>query len=287
MDGVKLGLVLAGGGVAGIAWETGFLLGVQDKSPDAAAALLAADVLIGTSAGSTVTAQIAGGATLQELFDAQTAAATGEIDPEVDVEVLGQMFVDAIAGSADRSEHLRALGEAAMAADTVEPAVRRAVIEARLPDRLWPERVLRIPAINAQTGELRVFGSADGVELIDAVGASCAVPGVWPVVMIEGDRYMDGGMASGSNVHLAADCDVVVVLSPAADPAPNLLGGSLREEIDAMTQSRVLAIFADDAVVEAIGTNSLSPATRRPAAELGREQGRRTADEIAAFLVTA
>ena len=151
-----------------------------------------------------------------------------------------------------------------MRADTVEPAVRRAVIEARLPNRLWPDRELRIPAINAQTGELRVFGNADGVELIDAVGASCAVPGVWPVVVIEGERYMDGGMASGSNVHLAADCDVVVVLSPAADPAPNLLGGSLREEIDVMAPLPVLPVFADDAVVEAIGTNSLSPTTRRP-----------------------
>ncbi len=110
---------------------------------------------------------------------------------------------------------------------------------------------------------------------------------MWPVVVIEGERYMDGGMASGSNVHLAADCDVVVVLSPAADPAPNLLGGSLREEIDVMTPLPVLPVFADDAVVEAIGTNSLPPTTRRPAAELGREQGRRTADEIAAFLVTA
>lgn len=284
---MKLGLVLAGGGVAGIAWETGFLLGVQDESPDAAAALLTADVLIGTSAGSTVSAQIAGGATLQELFDAQTAEATGELDPKIDVEVLGQMFVDAIAGSEDRSEQLRLLGEAAMSADTVEPSLRRAVIEARLRNWAWPDRELRIPAINAETGELTVFGKAAGVDLIDAVGASCAIPGVWPTVMIDGRRYMDGGMASGSNVHLAADCDVVVVLSPAADPAPNLLGGSLREEIDAMPQSRVLPIFADDAVVEAIGTNSLSPATRRPAAELGREQGRRTADEIAAFLVTA
>ncbi|MFB9781164.1 patatin-like phospholipase family protein [Rhodococcus baikonurensis] len=287
MDGVKLGLVLAGGGVAGIAWETGFLLGVQEKSPDAAAALLTADVLIGTSAGSTVSAQIAGGATLQELFDAQTAEATGELDPKVDVEILGQMFVDAIAGSQDRAEQLRALGEAATDADTVEPAVRRAVIEARLRNRVWPDRELRIPAINTRTGELRVFGNADGVDLVDAVGASCAVPGVWPVVTIDGERYMDGGMASGSNVQLAADCDVIVVLSPAADPAPNLLGGSLREEIDVMAPKRVLPIFADDAVVEAIGTNSLSPTTRRPAAELGREQGRRTADEIAAFLVTA
>ena len=284
---MKLGLVLAGGGVAGIAWETGFLLGVQEKSPDAAAALLTADVLIGTSAGSTVSAQMAGVATLQELFDAQTAEATGELDPKVDVEILGQMFVDAIAGSQDRAEQLRALGEAATDADTVEPAVRRAVIEARLRNRVWPDRELRIPAINTRTGELRVFGNADGVDLVDAVGASCAVPGVWPVVTIDGERYMDGGMASGSNVQLAADCDVVVVLSPAADPAPNLLGGSLREEIDAMAPKRVLPIFADDAVVEAIGTNSLSPTTRRPAAELGREQGRRTADEIAAFLVTA
>ncbi|PBI93260.1 Patatin-like phospholipase [Rhodococcus erythropolis] len=284
---MKLGLVLAGGGVAGIAWETGFLLGVQEKSPDAAAALLTADVFIGTSAGSTVSAQIAGGATLQELFDAQTAEATGELDPKIDVEILGQMFVDAIAGSQDRAEQLRALGKAATDADTVEPAVRRAVIEARLRNRVWPDRELRIPAINTRTGELRVFGNADGVDLVDAVGASCAVPGVWPVVTIDGERYMDGGMASGSNVQLAADCDVVVVLSPAADPAPNLLGGSLREEIDVMAPKRVLPIFADDAVVEAIGTNSLSPTTRRPAAELGREQGRRTADEIAAFLVTA
>ncbi|GAA3153959.1 patatin-like phospholipase family protein [Rhodococcus baikonurensis] len=253
---MKLGLVLAGGGVAGIAWETGFLLGVQEKSPDAAAALLTADVLIGTSAGSTVSAQIAGGATLQELFDAQTAEATGELDPKVDVEILGQMFVDAIAGSQDRAEQLRALGEAATDADTVEPAVRRAVIEARLRNRVWPDRELRIPAINTRTGELRVFGNADGVDLVDAVGASCAVPGVWPVVTIDGERYMDGGMASGSNVQLAADCDVIVVLSPAADPAPNLLGGSLREEIDVMAPKRVLPIFADDAVVEAIGTNS-------------------------------
>ena len=59
------------------------------------------------------------------------------------------------------------------------------------------------------------------------------------------------------------------------------------DEVLRMTVEDALAFFADDAVVEAIGTNSLSPTTRRPAAELGREQGRRTADEIAAFLVTA
>ena len=47
----RLGLVLAGGGLAGIAWETGILCGIADEAPAAADALLAADVLLGTSAG--------------------------------------------------------------------------------------------------------------------------------------------------------------------------------------------------------------------------------------------
>jgi len=58
---MTVALVLAGGGVAGIAWETGFLLGVQDESPLAASRLLGADVLLGTSAGSTVAAQLSSG----------------------------------------------------------------------------------------------------------------------------------------------------------------------------------------------------------------------------------
>src|SRR5205807_4636176 len=50
----KRALVLAGGGLAGIAWETGILRGIADESPESAKALLDADVLVGTSAGSTV-----------------------------------------------------------------------------------------------------------------------------------------------------------------------------------------------------------------------------------------
>ncbi len=58
----KRALVLAGGGIAGIAWETGILQGIADESPEAADALLAVDVLVGTSAGSTVSAQLGSGA---------------------------------------------------------------------------------------------------------------------------------------------------------------------------------------------------------------------------------
>jgi NTE family protein len=61
---MTLALVLAGGGVAGIAWETGFLLGIQDVAPMLASRLVGADMLLGTSAGATVAAQIGSGAPL-------------------------------------------------------------------------------------------------------------------------------------------------------------------------------------------------------------------------------
>ncbi|MGH3582695.1 MAG: patatin-like phospholipase family protein, partial [Mycobacterium sp.] len=64
---MKRGLILAGGGLAGIAWETGVLTGIADESPDTAAAVLAADVLLGTSAGSAVAAQLGTGTPLTEL----------------------------------------------------------------------------------------------------------------------------------------------------------------------------------------------------------------------------
>ncbi|PRC41635.1 patatin, partial [Mycobacterium sp. ITM-2017-0098] len=77
MTGTKRALVLAGGGLAGIAWETGVLLGICDEAPEAGQSLLDSDVLLGTSAGSAVAAQIAGGATLDDLFARQLSEAEG------------------------------------------------------------------------------------------------------------------------------------------------------------------------------------------------------------------
>ncbi len=68
----KRALVLAGGGLAGIGWETGILRGIADESPATAKALLESDVLVGTSAGSTVAAQLGSGLGLDALFDRQT-----------------------------------------------------------------------------------------------------------------------------------------------------------------------------------------------------------------------
>ena len=92
--------------------------------------------------------------------------------------------------------------------------MRRDVIAQRLPSHDWPDRVLRISAIDTATGELVVFDRDSGVGLVDAVAASCAVPGVWPPVTIGDRRYMDGGVGSTVNMALADDCDVAVVLVP-------------------------------------------------------------------------
>ena len=47
----KRALVLAGGGLAGIGWETGILRGIADESPGTAKALLDVDVLVEFQAG--------------------------------------------------------------------------------------------------------------------------------------------------------------------------------------------------------------------------------------------
>ena len=66
----------------------------------------------------------------------------------------------------------------------------------------------------ADNGEFVAFEKSSGVSLVDAVAASCAVPGVWPPVTINGRRYIDGGMRSAVNADLAAGYERVVVLAP-------------------------------------------------------------------------
>lgn len=58
----------------------------------------------------------------------------------------------------------------------------RATTADLLPHREWPERALAVAAVDADSGEVRTFTAADGVELRWAVAASSAVPGLWPSV---------------------------------------------------------------------------------------------------------
>lgn len=277
------GLVLAGGGLAGIAWETGVLMGIAQEAPDTAAAVLNSDVLVGTSAGSAVAAQIGSGTPLHELYDRQLAADSHEIDPGIGMDDLTAVFLGALGTPGDTADRLRHIGEIALAADTVPEALRRAVIAQRLPVHEWPQRDLRITAIDTATGELVVFTPDSGVPLVDAVAASCAVPGAWPPVTIGDRRYMDGGVGSTVHMPVAADCDAVVVLVPAAQDAPSPFGDSAAAEIAAFGAT-TFALFADDAALAAFGPNPLDPACRAPAARAGYAQGRRAAAPLARFL---
>jgi NTE family protein len=277
-------LVLAGGGLAGIGWETGILRGIADEAPETAKALLDLDVLVGTSAGSTVAAQLGGGLGLDALFDRQTAPSSTELNPDVGIDEITELFVTAmLIPNTTTAEKLQKIGAVALSTRTVTEAVRRNVIAHRLPSHEWPDRVLRISAIDTATGELVGFDRSSGVGLVDAVAASCAVPAVWPPVTIGERRYMDGGVGSSVNMALADDCDVAVVLVPSGRSAPSPFGGGAAEEVEAFGGS-AFGVFADDESIAAFGPNPLDPACRKPSALAGREQGRRIAAAVTDFL---
>ncbi|MGH3543835.1 MAG: patatin-like phospholipase family protein, partial [Mycobacterium sp.] len=273
----KRALVLAGGGVAGIAWETGVLRGIADESPTAARALLDSDVLVGTSAGSAVAAQIGSGCTLDDLFARQVQKSSTEIDPGVGVETITDLFLSAMAEQDTTVPQKRQrIGSVALATATVAESVRRDVIAQRLPSHDWPDRVLRVTAIDIATGELVVLDRESGVDLVDAVAASCAVPAAWPPVTIGDRRYMDGGIGSTINLHVADDCDVAVVLVPSGVSAPSAFGAGPAAEIAAF-RGVALGVYADDESLAAFGSNPLDPRCRIASAVAGRAQGRRAA----------
>jgi NTE family protein len=267
-------LVLGGGGVAGIAWMTGVVAGLADVGRD----ITDAGLMIGTSAGATVAAQIGSGVAPQGLFDRQTSPAlqSKEISVQLDLErfalELGQVLAGAVSANALRSR----IGAFALAADTVPESDRIAVIESRLPVHNWPARRIQLVAVDAETGEPRIFDRHSGVGLVTAVAASCAVPGIWPPVSVDGRRYVDGGVRSSDNADLATGFARVVVLAPMGFNSPLPSAQPLTAAVEQLRRdgSTVTVIVPDPASVTAIGTNPLDPATRSPAAHAGRAQGR-------------
>jgi NTE family protein len=268
-------LVFGGGGVAGISWITGLLTGLADAGQD----VTSADVVVGTSAGANVAAQIGSGLSLAELFARQVdpALQSRELMAAVDWERFAAGIESYTAGASTQAEQMIGLGRFALDADTVPEPERIAVIESRLPSRDWPVTPTKLTAVDCVSGELTVFDAASGVSLVEAVAASSAVPGIWPPVTIEGRRYMDGGMRSADNADLAEGFARVVVISPLGLDSPLPTPMPLREVLTGLKDggAAVTLISPDEASVAAIGTNALDPGTRVPAATAGRAQGRK------------
>ncbi|MFC5753776.1 patatin-like phospholipase family protein [Actinomadura rugatobispora] len=280
MTGAKDGgraLVLGGGGITGIAWEWGILSGLAE----AGIGLHEADLVVGTSAGSIVGAQVASGIDPEARYQVQLAGANGEIPARVGRAVMARWAWAALRSRTPERVGAR-IGRLALIARTVPEAERRAVIESRLPVREWPERPLKITAVDAATGAFTVFDRDAGAGLVDAVGASCAVPCVWPPVTIAGRRYIDGGVRSPANADLAAGHAAVVVLAPSAGGFGPV--ASVGRQVAALRRAgaRVAVITPDRAAREAFGGNSLDPQGRAPAARAGRVQAPSVVDAVKA-----
>ncbi|MCU1671115.1 MAG: patatin-like phospholipase family protein [Blastococcus sp.] len=287
-------LVLGGGGSTGNAWLIGVIAGLFDAGLD----VTEADLTIGTSAGSTAAAQMAG-ATPSELLAAILAAApqqrTGPVGsdrgrvpirPVADHMERTSRIIAAAEGAADMR---RRMGAAALdmdaASDGSWQTQWRATVAARLPSQHWPEHTLLITAVDAHTGEPVVFDRHSGVDVADAVAASCASGRPYRI----GDsRYIDGGYRSNAeNADLAAGYGRVLVLSPFGGRTRTPLdwGMHLATQVDELRArgSRVETIFPDSNSEHMFGANAMDLSLRPPAARAGHDQGRALAGQLTEF----
>jgi NTE family protein len=287
-------LVLGGGGSTGNAWLIGVIAGLFDAGLD----VTTADLTIGTSAGSTAAAQIAG-ATPTELLAAVLAAApqqrTGPVGSDrgrVPIRPVAdhmERISKIIASAEDAADMRRRMGAAALDVDAASDGSWqtqwRATVAARLPSQLWPERTVLITAVDAYTGEPVVFDRHSGVDLVDAVAASCASGLPYRV----GDsRYIDGGYRSNAeNADLAAGYARVLVLSPFGGRTltPVDWGMHLATQVDELRArgSRVETIFPDSNSEHMFGANAMDLSLRPPAARAGYDQGRALAEQLTEF----
>lgn len=269
-------LVLGGGGITGIAWMLGMVAGLAEQGIE----LRAADDIVGTSAGSVVGAQLATGVDVEERYAAQLVDPSGETASALGRGAMLRLGL-ALIGPRD-PERLRArIGRFARTARTVTEAERLAVIGRRLPVHEWPERSLRITAVDAYDGAFRVLDRDSGISLVEAVAASCAVPGVYPSVTTNGTRYMDGGVRSPANADVAEGAARVVVLAPIVRGIGPLIGVAEQVEQLRAGGARVALVSPDAAAVTAIGRNVLDPARRAGSARAGRAQAVAAGEAIA------
>jgi NTE family protein len=288
-------LILGGGGSAGNAWLIGVVAGLFDAGLD----VTEADLIIGTSAGSTAAAQVSATQST-ELFASILAASPPQTAPvgsdraraPIGPSANHMEITSGIIGSAtDAADMRRRMGAAALktdeASDSAAQTQRRAAVAARLPSQEWPQRPLLIVVVDANTGDAVVFDRNSGVELVDAVTASTANGFGVPPYTIGDHRYIDGGYRSNENADLAAGYRRVLVLSPLGGRSrtPLAWGMHLATQVDELRArgSKVETIFPDANSLNAFGTNLMDLSTRLPAARAGYDQGRALAEELTEF----
>lgn len=278
-------LVLGGGGSTGNAWLIGFVAGLVDAGLD----VTGADLIVGTSAGATAAAQLTGSSPADQYAAILAAApppvpATGPTGRSVADHLERTNRI--IAAATDPADLRRRLGATALdLAEAAGDGARdrwRATVAARLPAPLWPQQDVSITAVDAETGEPAVFDRDSGVDLVDAVAASCASGFAYRI----GDRhFIDGGYRRNENADLAAGSARVLVLAP--------LGGRTRtppewrQQLSAQVDElRAAGSRVETAVPETdalFGVNAMNAALRPAAARAGHTQARVLAPRLTRF----
>ena len=289
-------LVLGGGGSAGNAWLIGVIAGLFDAGLD----VTEADLIIGTSAGSTAAAQITSASPTQLLAAILSAAPqqrTGPAGSDGGRVPIGPVAdhmrrtSEIIAAAEDAADMRRRMGAAALEMDAASDGSGqtrwRATVAARLPSQHWPERTMLITAVDAHTGEPVVFDRHSGVDLVDAVAASTSNGFGIPPYSIGGNRYINGGYRRNENADLAAGYARVLVLSPFGGRSRHPLdwGMHLTTQVDELRArgSRVETIFPDSNSEHMFGANAMDLSLRPAAARAGYNQGRALAEQLTEF----
>jgi NTE family protein len=253
-------LVLAGGGLVGIAWELGVLLGLREGGAD----VRTWHRRIGTSAGSVVGAATGTDGGLDALRSANWVSSAERLHEyllTLDQACIEQINTLWFGDPAGPDQRVRAvIGQMALHARTNDEAGFIDAIGELVPARDWPAGLITT-AVDATDGSFTTFDATSGAVLTQAVAASCAIPGVFPPVTIGDRRFVDGGVRSDASADLAAGMDFVLLISPAiADDRP----GRSRQatEVDRLRAdgSRVVEITPDAAAAAYLAVDPLAPA---------------------------
>ena len=282
----------------GIGWEAGLLVGLAEAGVDASAA----DAVVGTSAGSVVGFTLASGGDLSEAINLVAAATTpGEgaatVPPGTESAPVLEQLMAAVAEAATDpagAEGVRArLGGIAEQSPTMSEDEWLAMFSF-MAGAEWPAH-FSCTAVGTADGRYRLWDRTAGVDLQRAVASSCAVPGIFPPVTIEGRRWMDGGVRDMLNADAAAGHSVVVAVSCTLLELPEGFDMPVMDAVFAGTRAQLDGLRAAGAAVEVVvpgaemleisefGLNLMDFERAAPAYEAGLRQGKAEAARLREF----
>jgi NTE family protein len=301
-------LVLGAGGVVGHAFHAGVLAALEDTIGwDARDA----DVVVGTSAGSVVGALLRAGFRATDIaaratdapmspeadrLAAQADHVRGSVGPIPSRAPRGRAMTMSAPGAllraAWRPWRVRpgTIAAAMMPAGSVPTELVAAGLRP-LFDHGWPRRDLWVNAVRLDDGKRVTFGrDVMDVDVATAVAASCAIPGFFEPVTVDGTRYVDGGTHSPTNADLVAglDLDLVVVSSPMSiagnrlritpdQPMRRVARLTLAQEVARVRRrgTRVLVFQPTPAEAGVMGLNAMDPGRRADVTRHARASARR------------